>query len=251
MVDGEGLTSVSPKGYRTTATVLHMATPAGWTKNGGERAFIDALQKLMNAGSPTLTGPGGALILGLFIRTEDKGVMEPEIEQLRKEYPIGELAEFRHIARMRWEAYAQACNQYEGAVTPEQGKLAELRISLGQRMLADLMPHVLGIDPTGNDQEPCATCSGRGCPECREKFSFTTRAGEEPSVYEAVFQALGAASACWENLAGAGIFNSTRAKEIGDYLREFISSRLESAYEAGKQAEAEKAEKAKDPDGQA
>jgi hypothetical protein len=35
---------------------------------------------------------------------------------------------------------------------------------------------------------------------------------------ELVFQALGAASACWENLAGAGVFDSTRAKEVGDAL---------------------------------
>jgi hypothetical protein len=34
----------------------------------------------------------------------------------------------------------------------------------------------------------------------------------------AVFQALGAASACWENLSGAGVFDSTRAKAIGEAL---------------------------------
>lgn len=38
----------------------------------------------------------------------------------------------------------------------------------------------------------------------------------------AVFQALGAASTCWENLSGAGVFDSTRAKDIGDGLLEFI-----------------------------
>jgi hypothetical protein len=35
---------------------------------------------------------------------------------------------------------------------------------------------------------------------------------------EVVFQALGAASACWENLSRAGIFESDRAKQIGDDL---------------------------------
>lgn len=34
----------------------------------------------------------------------------------------------------------------------------------------------------------------------------------------AVFQALGAASACWENLAGAGVFDSTRCRDIGEAL---------------------------------
>lgn len=42
------------------------------------------------------------------------------------------------------------------------------------------------------------------------------------SLEEAVFQSIGAASGCWEDLAGAGIFNSDRAKQIGDELLEFI-----------------------------
>ena len=33
-----------------------------------------------------------------------------------------------------------------------------------------------------------------------------------------VFEALGEASSCWSNLGGAGVFNSTRAKEIGERL---------------------------------
>jgi uncharacterized protein YegP (UPF0339 family) len=37
-----------------------------------------------------------------------------------------------------------------------------------------------------------------------------------------IFQALGAASACWENLAGAGVFESDRAKAIGDDLLDFL-----------------------------
>lgn len=37
---------------------------------------------------------------------------------------------------------------------------------------------------------------------------------------EAIFQALGAASVCWEFPEKAGIFESTRAKAIGDQLVE-------------------------------
>lgn len=37
---------------------------------------------------------------------------------------------------------------------------------------------------------------------------------------EAIFQALGAASVCWENPGGAGIFESDRAKQVGDDLVE-------------------------------
>lgn len=42
----------------------------------------------------------------------------------------------------------------------------------------------------------------------------------------AVFESLGAASACWENLEGAGVFESTRCKEIGDQLLERIQQEV-------------------------
>lgn len=35
---------------------------------------------------------------------------------------------------------------------------------------------------------------------------------------ELVFTALGTASTCWENVAGAGVFDSTRAAELGEEL---------------------------------
>lgn len=45
---------------------------------------------------------------------------------------------------------------------------------------------------------------------------------EGDSVHEmavsAIFQALGAASVCWEFPERAGVFDSTRAREIGDAL---------------------------------
>lgn len=41
---------------------------------------------------------------------------------------------------------------------------------------------------------------------------------ETETVEEAIFQALGAASMCWEHIEKAGIFESTRAKAIGDDL---------------------------------
>ena len=58
-------------------------------------------------------------------------------------------------------------------------------------------------------------------PAAREPFAFDF--GEEgPNLPAAVFQALGAASVCWENPGGAGIFDSTRAKEIGDVLLDCV-----------------------------
>lgn len=38
------------------------------------------------------------------------------------------------------------------------------------------------------------------------------------TLEEAVYQAIGAASMCWEDPGGAGVFDSTRAKAIGDLL---------------------------------
>lgn len=52
-------------------------------------------------------------------------------------------------------------------------------------------------------------------------FDWTT----STPIEEAVGQAIGAASACWENLSGAGIFESTRAKQIVDELVAYINSK--------------------------
>jgi hypothetical protein len=41
-------------------------------------------------------------------------------------------------------------------------------------------------------------------------------------VDQAVFEALGAASTCWERLDLAGVFDGTRAKDIGNELLEFL-----------------------------
>jgi hypothetical protein len=49
-----------------------------------------------------------------------------------------------------------------------------------------------------------------------EQIVAEARDKGEPALETLVFQALGAASACWENLEGAGVFESTRAKDIGD-----------------------------------
>lgn len=43
------------------------------------------------------------------------------------------------------------------------------------------------------------------------------------SLGEAVGQSLGAASACWENLARAGVFDSTRCGEIYEWLMAYLA----------------------------
>jgi hypothetical protein len=48
-------------------------------------------------------------------------------------------------------------------------------------------------------------------------------------LIEHVFQALGQASVCWENISGAGEFQSTRATEIGNALMEKIKTDVPNA----------------------
>lgn len=51
-------------------------------------------------------------------------------------------------------------------------------------------------------------------------FEFVRELDGTLSKEDAIFQAIGAASMCWENVGEAGVFDSTRAKEIGDALIE-------------------------------
>jgi hypothetical protein len=53
------------------------------------------------------------------------------------------------------------------------------------------------------------------------------------TLEEAVYQAIGAASMCWEDVAKAGVFDSTRAKEIGDDLLVKVRTLIAADIEAG------------------
>lgn len=52
-------------------------------------------------------------------------------------------------------------------------------------------------------------------------FDWTTAT----PIESAVFEAIGAASVCWESMEGTGVFDSTRAKKIGDELVEYFRSK--------------------------
>lgn len=45
---------------------------------------------------------------------------------------------------------------------------------------------------------------------------MTNRFDSCNSIEEVVFQAMGFASTCWENMSGTGVFQSTLAKDAGD-----------------------------------
>lgn len=55
------------------------------------------------------------------------------------------------------------------------------------------------------------------------EFEFHREEDGSLPLESAVFQALGAASTCWENLSGTGIFNDRRAVAIGRALLEEIN----------------------------
>lgn len=52
----------------------------------------------------------------------------------------------------------------------------------------------------------------------RERQPYPDLEFSSMDLEQAVFTALGAASSCWENLEGAGVFESDRCKNIGDQL---------------------------------
>lgn len=60
-------------------------------------------------------------------------------------------------------------------------------------------------------------------------FEFSEMEGEEMTLDNYVFQALGAVSVCWEDIDKAGIFESERAREIGHALMAKIEELSECA----------------------
>lgn len=56
----------------------------------------------------------------------------------------------------------------------------------------------------------------------RTRNDYDLKLGDKP-LEQAVFETLGAVSACWEHIERAGIFDSTRAKNYGDQLMDRIN----------------------------
>lgn len=57
-------------------------------------------------------------------------------------------------------------------------------------------------------------------------FEFSREEDGSLSLQSAVFQALGYASVCWEDMSGTGVFQDQDAKEVGDALIAFIENEL-------------------------
>lgn len=55
-------------------------------------------------------------------------------------------------------------------------------------------------------------------------FEFTRHEGEELTLQTAVYEAIGAASVCWESMEGTGTFDDDRATEIAQALVDFVEN---------------------------
>lgn len=57
-------------------------------------------------------------------------------------------------------------------------------------------------------------------------FAFAVQEGETLTLSEAVGQAIRAASVCWEDMSGTGVFDDARAREIAGTLEAFVKNLL-------------------------
>ena len=60
-----------------------------------------------------------------------------------------------------------------------------------------------------------------------EDYGFQPHDREPFTIEDAVYQTIGAASVCWDNPGGAGVFESDRARELGRNLMRFIQDTSE------------------------
>lgn len=47
------------------------------------------------------------------------------------------------------------------------------------------------------------------------------------NLWEAVYQSVGAASVCWENMSGTGVFQESDARDVAENLIEWVRARLD------------------------
>lgn len=149
-INGANIVQHGASGHHMTVVVLHMATPADWGQTSptgsqsGKTKFVKALEHMMNAGSPALTGPGGSLLMGLFLRTDAPGDAEA-LQAMRKDYPLSE----GNLHQALQEINLVVGNELTLG-DPETSRIRGILFSALE----------------GSEVEPCDTCSGRGCPEC-------------------------------------------------------------------------------------
>lgn len=129
----------------------------------------------------------------------------------------------------RW--YAQERRLREWASTPEA--VAERREKMAARRVYDdamelhegRSVHAPAVVRPPDQPEERGSDMTATNPRTDDDFTFSPDHDGSLSIKSAVFQALGAASVCWDDMIGTGVFDSDRAKRIGDALVAEIASR--------------------------
>lgn len=118
-------------------------------------------------------------------------------------------------------APATASAAWDPAVAPDP--VADMRAMAERVRSGDLPDRTAELAADTAAAVERAEASGQPQPEAtRERWTFTRREGEELTVAEAVQQAVGGASMCWEHVRRAGVFDSDRALEVAEALTAFL-----------------------------
>lgn len=75
---------------------------------------------------------------------------------------------------------------------------------------------------TDPDHRHISAASARTLGPPRFGIDWRTELAKADTVEDAIYTAIGAASGCWSNLEGAGVFESERAADIGEALLELV-----------------------------
>lgn len=109
----------------------------------------------------------------------------------------------------------------------EQGAI-QVATFAGRGMAGDFLTLAMGLQSATPDMFVLSEAE-QALAEVQEIVDeANTQVPDHDELRTAVFEALGAASTCWENLEGAGVFDSTRAKEIGDGLMAKLDAFIEA-----------------------
>ena len=74
-----------------------------------------------------------------------------------------------------------------------------------------------------NSSTESSTATTTTEPDTDFEFAYVLSDGKNEHTLESVvMQSIGAASVCWESMEGTGVFNSNRARQIGQKLLEWI-----------------------------
>lgn len=95
--------------YARSFIILEGVVPEEWTSTDGKQVIIAEMEKLF-AVNGSAVGPANFILHAIYIRTENGDILLPNIERMRKEYPLlPEEPQPRGEARIRVSANTWPC----------------------------------------------------------------------------------------------------------------------------------------------